>query len=58
MVVMALANTATIGVCFDWQIVDSIPSDQLDMPVKAVVTDLRRAHRPGLASLLAPKDTP
>ena len=50
-------KAATIGVCFDWQIVDSIPCDQLDVPVKAVITDLRRAHRHGSANLLAPKDT-
>ncbi|MSR29403.1 MAG: 5-formyltetrahydrofolate cyclo-ligase [Phycisphaerales bacterium] len=36
-------STATIGVCFDWQIVDSIPADHRDMSVQAVITDHRAA---------------
>ncbi len=48
----------TIGVCFDWQVVDSIPCDALDTPVKAVVTDRRTAHRFPSDRLLAPKDSP
>ena len=51
-------TTATIGICFDWQIVDVVPADSRDTPVHAVVTDRRVAHRTPTDRLLEPKDSP
>lgn len=38
-------HTTTIGICFDFQLVDEIPSQSGDVPVHAVVTDRRAIER-------------
>lgn len=35
------AGTLAVGVCFDCQIVDSVPCEEHDMPVAAIVTESR-----------------
>ncbi len=52
------AHTLTIGVCFDWQIAAAVPYDQLDMPVQAVISDLRQVQRNPNAIILAHKEKP
>jgi len=47
-------HTTTIGVCFDFQLVDEIPTAADDIPVQAVVTDCRAVERTGSNSVLAP----
>jgi len=47
-------HTTTIGVCFDFQLVDEIPTEADDIPVQAVVTDCRAVERTGSNSVLAP----
>jgi len=47
-------HTTTIGVCFDFQLVDEIPTAADDIPVQAVVTDCRAVERSGSNSVLAP----
>lgn len=34
----SMADCLTIGMCYDFQLVDTVPGDEWDMPVKAVAT--------------------
>lgn len=49
-------STATIGVCFDFQFVESIPTEPTDIAVLAVVSDRRAAQRDPSLALLAAQD--
>jgi 5-formyltetrahydrofolate cyclo-ligase len=51
-------HTATIGVCFDFQLLDEIPTEADDIPVHAVVTDRRAVERSGSHSVLASSAQP
>jgi 5-formyltetrahydrofolate cyclo-ligase len=51
-------HTATIGVCFDFQLLDEIPTEADDIPVQAVVTDRRGVERSGSHSVLASSAQP
>ena len=35
------SSTMTIAVCYDYQIVDRVPVDRLDIPVKCIITEKR-----------------
>lgn len=47
-------KTTTIGVCFDFQLVDEIPTETGDISVHAVVTDRRAIERSASRTVLAP----
>lgn len=49
-------NTATIGVCFDIQFVEEIPTEPTDIAVHAVVSDRRAVQRDPSLALLAVQD--
>ena len=49
-------NTATIGVCFDVQFVEEIPTEPTDIAVHAVVSDRRAVQRDPSLALLAVQD--
>jgi 5-formyltetrahydrofolate cyclo-ligase len=49
-------NTATIGVCFDIQFVEEIPTEPTDIAVHAVVSDRRAVQRDPSLALLAIQD--
>lgn len=49
-------TTATIGVCFDFQLADAIPVDRQDVRVKAVVSDRRGVQPDGGTAILAGQD--
>jgi 5-formyltetrahydrofolate cyclo-ligase len=51
-------HTATLGVCFDFQLLDEIPTEANDIPVQAVVTDRRAVERSGSHSVLASSAQP
>ncbi|SKC91416.1 5-formyltetrahydrofolate cyclo-ligase [Maledivibacter halophilus] len=35
------SSTMTIALCYDYQVVDKVPVDQFDMPVKCIITEKR-----------------
>ena len=49
-------GTATIGVCFDIQFVEEIPTEPTDIAVHAVVSDRRAVQRDPSLALLAVQD--
>lgn len=49
-------DTATIGVCFDIQFVEEIPTEPTDIAVHAVVSDRRAVQRDPSLALLAIQD--
>ncbi|MSQ90614.1 MAG: 5-formyltetrahydrofolate cyclo-ligase [Phycisphaerales bacterium] len=51
-------TTATIGICFDFQFVDTIPTEPTDIAVQAVVSDRRGIPNHSDQSSSPPKDKP
>lgn len=47
-------HTTAIGICFDFQLVDEIPTAADDVPVHAVVTDRRAIEQSASRPVLAP----
>lgn len=51
-------HTATIGVCFDFQFVDTIPTETTDVAVQSIVSDRRRIETHNSQSTPPPKESP
>ncbi len=51
-------TTATVGVCFDFQFVDTVPTEPTDIAVQTIVSDRRRIETHNSPSTTPPKDTP
>ncbi len=49
-------HTATIGLCFDFQFVDTIPTEQTDIAVHSIVSDRRRIDTQPNHSTAPPKE--
>ncbi len=49
-------STAMIGICFDFQFVETIPTEPTDIAVHAVVSDRRAVQRASTLALLAAQD--
>jgi len=47
-------QTRAVGICFDFQLIDEIPTSADDVPVHAVVTDRRAIERSASCSILTP----